>query len=251
MKRDDAASGSHFLPRHDCGLANRPDYDRHIAVMWSSALFEGLSARVCREILLYARMKTFGRNEALFNQGETIDKLIFILTGRVKLIQSSPQGSEVILWMNASGDAIALRTDTVGGDSHSCSALAMERTQALLWDYKQHSLLIARYPQLKINIGRILETRLRELEERFREIATERVATRLASILIRLVRSVGKQGRDGFELVLRREELAQMTGTTHCTICRILGKWTESGFIIRRRDGVVIRDMDRLKALPI
>jgi CRP-like cAMP-binding protein len=219
--------------------------------MSTSALFEGLSAEECREILLCARTKTFVRNEALFSQGETIDKLIFILTGRVKLIQLSPQGSEVILWMNGSGDAIALHTDTVGGDNHSCSALAMERTQALLWDYKQHFLLIARYPQLKTNIGRILETRLRELEERFREIATERVATRLAAILIRLVKSVGKQGRDGFELGLRREELAQMTGTTHCTICRILGKWTESGFIIRRRDGVVIRDMDRLKALPI
>jgi CRP-like cAMP-binding protein len=219
--------------------------------MSSSALFAGLSPQECREFLLYAKIRTFGRNEALFNQRETIDKLIFILTGRVKLTQLSPEGSEVILWMNLSRDAIGLRTDTVGGDNHSCSGRAMERAQALLWDYKQHAVLIARYPQLKTNIGRILEARLRELEERFTEIATERVATRLASILIRLVRSGGKQSRDGLEVALRQEELAQMTGTTHCTICRILRKWTESGFIIRRRDGVLIRDMDRLKALPI
>lgn len=251
MKRGDAASGSQFPPRHDLGFANRPDCDRHIALMSSSALFSGLSAGECKEILRFAQIKTFGRNQALFNQGETIDKLIFILTGRVKLTQLSPEGSEVILWMNLSGDAIGLRTFAVGGDDHSCSARAMERTQALLWGYKQHPVLIARYPQLKTNIGRILETRLRELEERFTEIATERVATRLASILTRLVKSVGKQSRDGLEVGLRQEELAQMTGTTHCTICRILRKWTESGFIIRRPYGVVIRDIDRLRALPI
>jgi CRP-like cAMP-binding protein len=219
--------------------------------MGSSTLFAGLSPRECREILFYAKIKTFVRNEALFNQGETIDKLIFILTGRVKLTQLSPQGSEVILWINASGEAIGLRTDTVGGENHSCSARAMERSQALVWDYRQHQALIARYSQIKTNIGRILETRLRELEERFTEIATERVATRLASILTRMVKSVGKQSREGLEVGLRQEELAQMTGTTHCTICRILGKWAESGFIIRRPYGVVIRDMNRLKALPI
>jgi len=133
------------------------------------------------------------------------------------------------------------------GSNHSCSAHAMERCQVFVWESHLLQMLISRYPQIQINLGRILACRLIELEERFCEIANERVPKRLALVLIRLLKAIGKEGREGVELVITREELAQMTGTTLFTISRTLSKWANFGFIAPRREGVVIIDPARLR----
>jgi CRP-like cAMP-binding protein len=82
---------------------------------------------------------------------------------------------------------------------------------------------------------------LQELEERFREVATERVAKRLPSALMRLTKQVGKEHEAGIQVALSREELAQMTGTTLFTVSRIVSRWGEQGFILPEREAVVVR----------
>lgn len=102
------------------------------------------------------------------------------------------------------------------------------------------------YPQMRKNINQILATRLTELEERFREVATERVPRRLALALLRLLKTIGKKVHGGTEISLSREELAQLTGTTLFTISRILSKWGQEELISPRRRSVVIHDPQRL-----
>jgi CRP-like cAMP-binding protein len=125
----------------------------------------------------------------------------------------------------------------------------MEQCKALTWEYDRLQRLLAEYPQIRKNISRILSNRLNELEERFREVATEKVAKRVALALLRLLKHVGKQSPGGIEVSLSREELAQMTGTTLFTISRLLSKWGEEGFVLPRREAVVIRDPRRLQQL--
>ena len=131
--------------------------------------------------------------------------------------------------------------------SHTCSARAMERCGALVWEYSKLQALLIQYPQIRRNIGRILAARLQELEERFREVATEKVAKRLALVLLRLVKQIGKPSSGGIQVSLSREELAQMTGTTLFTISRVLSRWGEQGFVTPRREAVVVNDSRRLE----
>ena len=82
-------------------------------------------------------------------------------------------------------------------------------------------------PRIRQNLSQVLMSRLHELEERFREVATEKVPRRLALALMRLSKHIGKKVHEGVEVSLSREELAQMTGTTLFTISRILSQWSE------------------------
>ncbi len=214
--------------------------------MCASALFTGLTPRECREIAACAHARTYARDELLFMQGQPVRSLVLIQSGSVKLTQLSANGNEVILWMNGSGDAMGVHADSPS-NSHTCSARAMEQSKALVWEYTRLQMLVAEYPQLRRNISQILAARLRELEERFREIATEKVAKRLALALSRLVHQVGKKTHEGTEVYLSREELAQLTGTTLFTISRILSKWADVGVVIPRREAVLIRDPKRLE----
>lgn len=232
-------SGGPVVTTIDSNVAER------VVLMCASALFTGLSQRECMEIASCARARTFARDELLFMQGQPVRNLVLIQTGSVKLTQLSPNGNEVILWMNGSGDAVGVPADT-NACSHTCSARAIEQCRALVWEYAKLQNLLADYPQIRKNISQILTSKLSELEERFREVATEKVAKRVALTLLRLLKQVGKQSQGGVEVSLSREELAQMTGTTLFTISRILSKWGEEGFILPRREAVLVRDPRRL-----
>jgi len=109
--------------------------------------------------------------------------------------------------------------------------------------------MLATYPAIRRKVNSILASQLCELEERFREVATEKAAKRLALLLLRLIKRVGTPQAGGIQISLSREELAQMTGTTLFTISRILSRWAEKGAILPRREAVLIPDPGRLEAI--
>ena len=236
-----AAEGQEEPPRGDFDLAES------VVLMRASALFTGLSVQECEDIASRAHIRMFARNEFLFEQGQPIRNAVLIQSGSVKLFQlgAKGRGVGVILWINGSGEAICVPAES-SDCNHTCSARAMEKCRALIWDYDSVQSLLVEYQQIRKNISQILSSRLSELEERFREVATEKVAKRVTRTLMRLIKQVGKISEVGIEVSLSREELAQMTGTTLFTVSRLLSKWKEAGFVEPRREAVVILDQRRL-----
>lgn len=220
--------------------------NENILNLCASAIFAGLSQREMMEILSCARMRSFARDEVLYSQGQAARSLIVLQSGSVKHTQLSSNGDEVLLRMSGTGEALNLHA---GSDAcnHSCSARAMEKCRAWVWEYNKLQEMMERYPRLRGNITRVLASRLQELEERFREIATEKVSRRLALVLIRLMRQIGKSTPEGTQVSLRREEMAQMTGTTLFTISRVLSKWADQGLVVPKRESVVVVDGKRLE----
>ncbi len=229
------------------GLLNpMAEVAERVAMMRASALFRGLTDEQCLVIASNARAKTFLQDEVLFMEGQPARSLVMIHNGSVKLSQLSAGGNEVILWMTGASDPVGVPADCETAN-HTCSARAVERCRASVWEHTKLQTLMVDYPQIRKNISQILTGRLTELQERFREVATERVAKRLAFTLLRLVKRVGKPAYPGTEVVLSRDELAQMNGTTLFTISRILSRWAEQGIVEPRRGSVVVLDATRLR----
>jgi CRP-like cAMP-binding protein len=182
----------------------------------------------------------------LFAQGEPVCSLFLVRTGSVKITQLGAGGNEVILWMYGTGNLLGIFSELKSG-RHTATACAMEASTALMWDCETMQRLIQDHPKIQQNMSQIQMNRLHELEERFREVATERVPRRLALALLRLSKHVGKKAHNGVEVFLSREELAQMTGTTLFTISRILSQWGREDFISPRRASVVLHDPNRLE----
>jgi len=121
----------------------------------------------------------------------------------------------------------------------------------LAWDKPIFEALSQRLPTLRRNTARILEERLQEMQERFREIATEKVAPRLSSELVRLLHQVGRRVNGHVEISLSREELAQLTGTTLFTVSRLLCQWEVRGIVSSRRETVLVRNLPALIELSV
>jgi CRP-like cAMP-binding protein len=67
---------------------------------------------------------------------------------------------------------------------HTSSARPTETCRALVWELEQMQTYLALYPSLDLNVTRILAAQINELEERFREVATERLTSRVALLLL-------------------------------------------------------------------
>ncbi len=183
-------------------------------------------------------------DEFVFSQGQPIRHVLLIESGCVKLTQLNSSGNEVILWLHGARDAVGVFGIPARG-MHTCSARVVEKCRALVWEWSKLDATSAGR-QLRENISLILSERMRELEERFREIATEKVSKRVAFALVRISAQVGKPGPNGTEICLSREELAQLTGTTLFTISRLMSKWAERGLVLPRREAVLLREPQRL-----
>lgn len=200
------------------------------------------------ELATLARSRSIDRRGSLFEQGQTVKQLLLIESGSVKLTQLSHSGSEVILWLHGVGEAVGL-TGSMLNSVHTCSARAVLKTRVMAWE---SSILDGEFPaakKLRRNLGRILSVRLGELEERFREVATERVSCRVALALLRIARQVGQTGDLGIDVFLSREELAQLTGTTLFTISRLMSKWSEMRVLVPRREAVLILNLALLSKI--
>lgn len=203
-----------------------------------------MPAADCLALATSASVREYSRDDVIFEQGRPSRHIILILSGCVKMTQIGSDGSEVILWLRGSLDAIGIfaRPTPV---LHSCSARAILPSRVLIWEWTR----LHQSPsgaQIRNNIGHIISERLEELEERFREVATENVERRVASAIGRIGHHVGRPTAEGVEISLSREELAQLTGTTLFSVSRLMSKWAELGIVRPRREGFVVLDFERL-----
>ena len=216
-----------------------PKIAERVALIGSSALFRGISKQGLLKIASCARSRSLERDEFLFMQGQTIDSLIMICRGRVKLTQLSSEGIEVILWMAGEGDLVCVPDDS-SSRRHSCSARVKEHCSVLVWERDKLRALMAQYPIIENNITLICSRRIRELEERFHEVATEKLTQRVAFTLLRLANQIGKPIDGGTEVSVTREELLQFTGSSVFTISRIISQWAGEGLLLARRESLVL-----------
>ena len=210
--------------------------------------FSNLTAFECREILLVAREKEFLRRHTVFLEGTPCRQVLLVLSGCIKTTQLSSSGCEVILRLCGPGELVGALGPYLGTDNW-VTARTMKSTTALVWETATFETLSDRYPHLRRNTARFLAHRLQEAEERFREVSTQEVSSRLSSQLIRLSNQLRPHNKAVFELSLSREELAQLIGTTLFTVSRLLSQWEKQGIVSSRREAVTVKNIPALTEL--
>jgi CRP-like cAMP-binding protein len=223
-------------------FVNESETSRRAALVQHSPLFTGISARECREIVSSAHERHYTRRQTIHLEGDPIGQVILLTSGSAKIVQFGQNGTEVILRLRGAGELVGPAGSSPQG-RHCSMAQALGAATALVWDAAVFESISQRFAILRRNIMRILCQQLQELEERYREISTEKVAARLSHQLMRLLNQVGRRVNGGVEISLSREELAQLTGTTLFTVSRLLSGWSQMGIVSTRREAVALTEL--------
>ena len=206
-------------------------------------LFAGLAAGELNEVASAARPVRCTSGETLFGQDDPADAFFVLITGRVKIAQETVEGHQVVLRYIGPGEvfgAVPLFTST----GYPATSVAVTDGMAMRWDRAAMHRLLDRYPPIVLNALTIVGRRLHELQNRYRELATERVEQRVARAILRLLEKAGHHGKSGVQIVfpLSRQDIAEMTGTTLHTVSRILSEWDKREVLQGGRMRVIIRD---------
>jgi CRP/FNR family transcriptional regulator, nitrogen oxide reductase regulator len=215
-----------------------------ISCIQQAQLFRGLTLAQCAEVASIAQERRFSHRQTIFRESDPVRFVLVLVSGRVKLTQLSRFGTEVIFSVGGTGEVLGglgLAPDS----KHRLTAQTLGQCQVLAWDARAFVALEERIPAVRRNAVSILSDRLRILEERFLELATEQVAPRLARMLVRLLEQ-GNHGSHATRIDLSHEELAQMTGTTLFTVSRLLSEWEQRGVVQTQRKAVMVQDPQRL-----
>jgi CRP/FNR family transcriptional regulator, nitrogen oxide reductase regulator len=212
-----------------------------LALLEKIQLFQGLDESGYAEIHQAAQSRVYPRDSYLFFQDDPVERVYVLTTGRVKLYQLTPDGQQVTMRVATPGMMIAAIA-LVGGAVYPVTAQAAEESRLLSWTQERLLQFIERFPPLGLNAMRLLAEHVREFQDRYRELATERVERRLARTIIRLANQAGKKTSEGvlLDLPLTRQDLAEMCGTTLFTVSRIFSQWEGQGLIQAGREKVLI-----------
>lgn len=205
-------------------------------------LFKNLSPGELNLVSAAAQTRSIAAGEFFFFQGDPADKIYVLVSGRVKINQVTADGQQVLLRVAGPWTlmgAVALSPT----DEYPATAEAVDACQALYWKKVDMMNLVRQVPQLALNAIAFMAEHVQEFQDRYRELATQRVERRLARTVLRLARQTGRKVPEGvlIDMPLSRQDLAEMTGTTLYTVSRTLSQWEAQGLVLAGREKITIR----------
>ena len=186
--------------------------------------------------------RSIEEGEFFFFQGDPADYLYVLISGRAKLMQTNPAGQQVNLRTISEWQMFGALGAVREGATYPATAQALENSTALALKSEYLNELMKTRPYLSFDLMRLMTGYIQEMQERYRELATEKVERRIARSLLRLAAQMGTKNEGGIELTFTRQDLAEMSGTTLYTVSRILSDWERQGLVEAGRERVLIRN---------
>jgi len=217
-----------------------------------STIFRRLAADDRGRLAAVATTRDYDKGAFIFSEGDPSDLLFTVVTGRVKVFKTTPRGSDVILELFGPGDPVGA-VAVYEARPYPASAVALEPTTCLLVPRQSFFALLETRPTLVRGLLVGLTHRLVELTNRLAELSGGRVEARLARFFLKLAADIGQKRADGVfvALVLSRQELADMIGTTIETAIRIMSRWGKDDIVRTEKDGFLVVNREALEGMAL
>lgn len=213
-------------------------------------IFQSMTDDDLDAVLGTAAVRQLPEGDTAFAQGETAGEFFALLHGRLKVVQMTQDGQQVVVRHVSPGDIFGIARAMRRPD-YPATAVAVVESLALAWPSSQWESFIARSPVLAMNALQTVGQRLQDAHTRIRELSTEEVERRVAHALLRLVQQAGKRTEDGIliDFPVTRQDIAEMSGTTLHTVSRLMSAWEAKGLVASARRKVIVKDAHRLHVL--
>ena len=209
------------------------------------SVFKGATDEDLKLLIQKGILRSIEEGEFFFFQGDPATYFYVFISGRAKLLQTNPAGQQVNLrtineWQMF-GALGAVRENA----TYPATAQALQSSTALAIESSFLREMMQTRPYLSQSLMQLMTSYIMEMQERYRELATERVERRIALTVLRLAGQIGKrlEGKEmAVELPLSRQDVAEASGTTIFTVSRVLADWERRGLVEAGRERVLIRN---------
>ncbi|MFC1910306.1 Crp/Fnr family transcriptional regulator [Chloroflexota bacterium] len=211
-------------------------------ILKESLIFSNLSNEELEELSSITTEIVFKSGDYVFWEGDSPEQFYIVAEGRIKVHKISSLGKEMIMAFFGPGEIfgeIAVFQDK----PYPASAQAMQDARVLAIRKSDFLNFIGAHARIALKIINILGGRLRDAQDRLRDLAGERVEQRIARTLLMLASKLGDS------LPFTRQEIADTAGTTTETAIRVLSRLKEGGIIESTRGSIKVLNKTKLRLL--
>ena len=221
-------------------------------VLRHTTIFRRLGGDDRKRLAAVATTRSYDKGTVLFAEGDPSEQLYTVIEGRVKVFKTTARGTDVILEIFGPGDPVGA-VAVYESRAYPATAAALEPTRCLLIPRQTFFALLEAHPTMVRGLLVGLTHRLVELTNRLAELTGGRVEARLARFFLKLVSEMGQPRPNGtfIPLVLSRQEIADMIGTTIETSIRIMSRWGRDDVVRTEKDGFLVVDRPALETIAL
>ena len=195
------------------------------------SVFCDLSEEDLNTLNLSKGCNTFKKGQVVFNEGSFAHGIFCMNSGKVKIAQAGDEGKEQIVRFAKDGDILGYQT-LLSGDKYSCSATAIDDASICFIPKNTFFNLIAKNANLSMEIMKLLAHDLEKAEHKITDLAQKPVRERMAEALLFLKETYGYENDNAtINVILSREEIANMVGTTRETATRLLSEFKDDNIV--------------------
>jgi CRP-like cAMP-binding protein len=212
--------------------------------------FLGLLEAADRATLeLLGRELRVPQGAVLMYEGEPGERVMIILSGRVKVTRLTDGGHEVLLSICDPGDVLG-ELSYRGGDTRIGTVTALEPVELFTTPSSVFRAYIERSPHVAAALAAVIAQRLRGMTVTRTQFGTSDAMGRVAARLTELAERYGQESEHGLEisLALSQEDITAWTGASRSSTTHALQTFRELGWIQTRRRRIVVFDLEALRA---
>ena len=224
--------------------------DLRLKILGRLPFFAGLPLVAIQKINQHFVEVGYQPGDVVYLAGDSADRLSVVADGKIKLLQHSAGGHNVLLDILTSGEffgnpaslGVAVYPDTAQAQTPVC-------VLSIRSDAFRH--VLDDHPDLALKVLEIMGERLNAANQRVLQLSSMPVDRRIAFTLLELGRKFGQLKENGLliDVPLSRYDLAEMTGTTPETASRVMSQLQSKGMIESGRQWVSILDSRLLDQL--
>lgn len=195
-------------------------------------------------INFHSEIRTFAKDELIFDIGEKVEGLFIVNSGKVKITKQTP--TMIRLIRLASEDDIIGHRGFGGTWKYSIAAIALEPTEVIFIPIQVFNHTIKANPDFALFIIMFFAEELRDSEN----LADQSPVKNLIALsLLKNLYAFGlKKGATNLSYTLSRKDLASMAGTTYESTVRSLSELQKDGAIELDGKSIKIISEKKLKA---
>jgi len=208
-------------------------------VLKSVPLFAGLPDEQLRTLVSVVTHRSVPRMSMVIAEGDPIDSLYIVISGRLKVMMGEADGKEVILSIIGPGEFFG-EMGLIDDSPRSASVVAIEHCELLSVTKRDFRKCIAENGEISMTVMRGLVRRLREADRKIGSLAMLDVYGRVARLLLDM--SVEVNGQKVIAKRLPKQDIAKMVGASREMVTKVMKDLQMSGYIDVQGSTIVLRD---------
>jgi len=204
---------------------------------------ENLPRDVRDRLLESARTVRHKAGKLVFGPDSIPDNLLFLVSGTIRVSQTSDNGRDIVLYRVEAGESCVLTTACMlAEEAYNAEGIAETDVVAVVLPRVAFDRLVAEEPSFRSFVFAAYSRRLIDLLRVVDDVAFGRIDVRLAERLLALA-------KDNVQITTTHQQLASELGTAREVVSRVLQDFSKRGLVSQTRGHIALSDREGLRRI--